>query len=60
MTAAAADYLQPCPFCGTAPASAIEVDLAMWAVVCNHCQSIGPLAGDERRAAELWNRRPPA
>ena len=50
--------LRPCPFCGTVPANAIEIDVMTWAVPCLSCQTIGPLAGDERRAAELWNARP--
>ncbi|MBW7900458.1 MAG: Lar family restriction alleviation protein [Rhodocyclaceae bacterium] len=52
--------LRPCPFCGTEPAHAIEIDVGTWAVPCDACRSIGPLADDERRAAELWNARPEA
>ena len=51
--------LLPCPFCGTVPAGTIEIDVAMWAVACGACQSIGPVARDEGSAVASWNRRQP-
>lgn len=51
--------LLPCPFCGTVPTGSIEIDVAMWAVACGECQSIGPVARDEEGAAASWNRRLP-
>lgn len=57
---APAHDLLPCPFCGTVPAAAIEVDVTMWAVPCGTCQAIGPIARNEAGAIAAWNRRPAA
>ncbi|MBI2308560.1 MAG: restriction alleviation protein, Lar family [Rhodocyclales bacterium] len=51
--------LLPCPFCGSTHVRAIEIDIAMWAVVCNPCQTIGPAASEKADATALWNRRAP-
>lgn len=55
----------PCPFCGDTDPAIDEVELRVWALVCNGCGTTGPIedydAADQsaERAIELWNRRAP-
>lgn len=55
--------ITPCPFCGDADPAIDEVDLRVWAVVCNGCGCTGPIEDYDNakqsaeRAIELWNQR---
>jgi Lar family restriction alleviation protein len=53
----------PCPFCGDPDPAVDEVELRVWALVCNGCGCTGPIEDYDNaqqsaeRAIELWNRR---
>jgi Lar family restriction alleviation protein len=55
--------IKPCPFCGDPDPAIDEVDMDVWAVVCNDCGAIGPTQNDDGKinlgpkAIELWNGR---
>lgn len=46
--------IKPCPFCGSED---IHYDENLNGFKCNDCSGSGPWAGDEMKAAELWNTR---
>jgi Lar family restriction alleviation protein len=54
----------PCPFCGNADPMIDEIDMDVWAVVCDDCGCTGPYQNDDgtatvgQKAIELWNKRP--
>ena len=52
--------LKPCPFCNGTNLSVDDISPRVWAVVCEDCDTIGPnpVAQDQERAVELWNKRP--
>lgn len=56
-------HVEPCPFCGDTDPAVDEVEVRVWALVCNECGCIGPIENYEsadqsaERAIELWNRR---
>ena len=45
-----------CPFCGSANIEIGEVSISEFAVECNECRCIGPIAGDIMEAIRDWNR----
>jgi len=53
----------PCPFCSDPDPAIDEVELRVWALVCNGCGCTGPIEDYDNakqspeRAVELWNRR---
>lgn len=47
--------LLPCPFCGS-PARCWDRG-SYSEIECDGCDAIGPCGGDEREAAERWNKR---
>jgi len=55
----------PCPFCGDGDPGIDEIEIKVWAVVCNGCGCIGPVENYDsalqspERAIELWNARDP-
>jgi Lar family restriction alleviation protein len=56
--------IQPCPFCGDADPAIDEIEMGVWAIVCNGCGCTGPVESyyeakqSPEKATELWNRRP--
>lgn len=52
-----------CPFCGHDDPHADEIDVGVYAVVCNNCGCIGPVSNYENakqtpeQALALWNKR---
>ena len=46
--------IKPCPFCGS---DDIHYDENLNGFKCQSCLGAGPWAGDEMKAAELWNTR---
>ena len=55
--------IEACPFCGNTDPSIDEVELKVWALVCDGCGCTGPVENYDNaqqtseRAIELWNRR---
>ena len=55
--------IRPCPFCGDSDPAIDEVEVKVWAIVCNGCGCIGPIENYDNAsqtaevAIELWNRR---
>jgi Lar family restriction alleviation protein len=53
----------PCPFCGDTDPGIDEVELGVWAIVCNGCGCTGPIESyyaakqSPEKATELWNKR---
>lgn len=54
----------PCPFCGDTDPAIDQVELGVWAVVCNDCNCTGPIeefhtgkGQSAELAIKLWNRR---
>ncbi|WP_366913327.1 Lar family restriction alleviation protein [Rhodoferax sp.] len=47
--------VEPCPFCRSRLARAIEVDTGLWATYCGDCKALGPRSSSEQEAARLWN-----
>lgn len=60
-----ATTIRPCPFCGDSDPAIDEVEMGVWAVVCNGCGCTGPIENYEaakqppEKAIELWNKRQP-
>jgi len=57
--------IQPCPFCGDTDPAIDQVELGVWAIVCNDCNCTGPIqefhtgkGQSAELAIELWNKRP--
>lgn len=52
-----------CPFCGDGDPAIDEIEIRVWAIVCNECGCIGPVENYDsalqspERAIELWNQR---
>lgn len=55
--------IMPCPFCGDGNPAIDEVEVKVWAIVCNGCGCIGPIENYDNaqqfpeRAIDLWNKR---
>lgn len=52
--------IAPCPFCGDSDPAIDEIDIGIWALVCNGCMTIGPHqdgAQSSEQAIERWNAR---
>lgn len=63
------DQLKPCPFCGGNDMYVERADNTACFVICNDCQTRGPIEVQESDDEEIpghdgaitaWNRRPPA
>ena len=65
------DKLKPCPFCGatetTINKNTGQLSLEVWEngytdgetqIICNNCESRGPVGKHDKHATELWNTRP--
>lgn len=55
-----APAVKPCPFCGDADPQIDEIDMGIWALVCEGCKTIGPHEDGHQtaeQAIERWNRR---
>lgn len=57
------DAITPCPFCGDADPAIDEIDIGVFALVCNGCGCTGPVESyanakqSPKQAIALWNRR---
>lgn len=55
--------IKSCPFCGDGDPAIDQVELGVWAIVCNGCGCTGPIENydsaqqSSERAVELWNQR---
>lgn len=52
--------IQPCPFCGDPDPAIDEIDMGIFAIVCNDCMTIGPHQNGTQSAEEAinkWNLR---
>lgn len=53
----------PCPFCGNPDPGIDEVEVGVWAIVCEGCGCTGPIEHFDNarqpaeRAIQLWNKR---
>lgn len=57
------DVIKDCPFCGAKASDGTvvldEIEIGIWAVVCNGCKAIGPHRDgkqDQEQAEHRWNR----
>jgi hypothetical protein len=51
-------HVHNCPFCEYVDVEIDEVGVAEFAVTCNECRCIGPIAGDIMSAIAAWNNAP--
>lgn len=52
--------LATCPFCGDPDPAIDEIDMGIFAIVCNDCMCIGPHQNGKQSAEEAirkWNER---
>jgi Lar family restriction alleviation protein len=59
------DHNLPCPFCGNENTEIDEIDMNVYAVLCDQCGCTGPIASHEiastgqHQALHVWNQRMP-
>jgi hypothetical protein len=52
-----ASQISRCPFCASKGAFLKEVVASRWAVICDFCGGIGPVAEDQADSIDQWNMR---